>query len=168
MDTNRFKSITAGIQSIIFSIGLIVAGMWGVYEFYATYYESLDLSIDATQVKDLGDGELVISIKLLIKNDGKRKIAIPLSDESIIVSRVLFDNKGRISKTDERFTTGIASFAYHDKLSTTNLITSLPNSDKIIHFLVRVHKSGPYLIEFLSDDKSDSNYWFANTYVVVK
>ena len=170
MSTQNFKDISAAIQSMVVSIGLIIAAGWAAYEFTANRYDSLDLNIDAKQIA-VQDDKYVVSIKLHAKNDGNEELRVPLNEHSIVLSLADFLDSGVLKKSDYQVRSSLYSFAFprleQGTAAPSGSITVQPGADKTFQYLVKVSKPGLYLVEFISPAESELFYWGAQTYVYI-
>ncbi len=167
MDTDSFEKLTNGIKNIIFSIGLICAGLWAVYEFSVKHYESLDLQISASKIGQ-ENKKYLIAVKLKIRNDGNRSINIGLNEKSIIATKIKFDEIGKIKRTGKTISTAMYTFrdSTGEEMRWLKSLEVSPNSDRELEYILAIKEPGTYLIELNSLYKS-TRYWAANTYFVV-
>jgi hypothetical protein len=162
----QFKNFTSGIQSIVFSIGLIFAGIWAVYEFKAKLYDSLDLSLTSRQVESTSFGYLV-EVKLHIQNDGSNQIIMKLGDEGLAITKIKFDMEDKIVPSGETRFIGSYRFKKDKPMNYLNNLIIDPNSDKQILFLFPIREEGVYLIN-LHSTRPDGDAWITDDFIVIK
>jgi len=167
LDSEKFNNFAAGIQSIVFSIGLVCAGIWGIYQFNSNKYKSLDLELTASQIKSSKDNKPVIWAQLKLQNDGNTSVVLPLGTRSLIANRIEFKENGDI-KSKSKLTTSNYSFIFDESISSSDELIIDTNSNKKLDFLFQANQIGIYMIEFRSYDKTNNAYWTASTVIDVK
>lgn len=168
MDSEKFKNLSAGVQSIVFSVGLVCAGIWGLYEFNITKYESIDLQLTASQIKKSNGKKPIISVTITLQNDGNLPVTLPLGERSVIATKIEFEQSGNLKKTGETNATSLYSFVKNESLEISGKIVVSPNSNRKLDFLLQVNEPGMYLIELKSYDERRKLFLTAGTYINVE
>jgi hypothetical protein len=161
----RFKNVTAGIQSIALAVAVAVGGIWTIYTFSilgtrekaraeidkdkADFEKAkveqerqansgLDIAINAKQEQLAGDKGYYISALVKITNKGLRNRFIDFSEPPLSVTKVEFDENGNSS----------LSFLFDQKNILSDSIVLRTGTTVDYPFLVKVPEKGFYMISF--------------------
>jgi hypothetical protein len=192
IDHERFKDVTAGVQSIVLTLGVIIGGIWTIYTFSALgnvekakaelfKQAVIDTEIEAKQESLGPEPGFYISINIKLTNRGNRNTYFDFTRTTLKVFRVGFEESG--GKGSEAGT------------QIEEFLQVLPGSEGMVlrtggtvsrPLFVKVPMAGLYLITFevpVSDTdmqvykesggkenegKADKPVWAAFNYVLVK
>lgn len=192
----HFKNISAGIQSIILSIAVIIGGVWGFYKFNAQlnienararleklkreiHQQSvLEISIEANQLVTQASDDLLILGKVIVCNRGDRNTTLKFDTENgpVLASLIELPHEGGI-KFHQTYRAEIYG---RPGEPAAGKISLAKNTDQM-QFLVRVDKPGLYLLTFISsrlgadaetaaaaDSDAEEFLWHAAAFLEVK
>lgn len=99
-DYDKFKNVTAGIQSLVVSIALAIGGIWTIYTFgLLEDVESVNLVIEAQQIAvPLGNRPAVLVI-VTAENNGSRSVTLDLSQEPLLIQKLVTHESGKLVAT---------------------------------------------------------------------
>jgi hypothetical protein len=164
----RFKNLTAGIQSIVLAVAVAVGGIWTVYTFSilgtrekakaeidkdkADFDKAkveqerqenfgLDITIDAKQEQLAGDKGYYISALVKITNKGMRNRFIDFSKPPLNIAKVEFDENGNSS----------LYYLLDQKNILSNSIVLRTGTTVDYPLLVKVPEKGFYIVSFVVD-----------------
>ncbi|MEW8492475.1 MAG: hypothetical protein AB2604_01620 [Candidatus Thiodiazotropha taylori] len=161
-DHEKAKNVAATIQSIVLSLAVIIGGGWSAWEFYKlrTVEKAklqldvlektreqkaiLNISLDAKK-KDLKDGKKYIEVNVRIENKGLRDAYLDYSKPVLRVTKVSFDDDGKIKFTNKR-----QSYIY---MPGGHIPNALSRSSETLEYpiMVQLEESGTYLLRFVVD-----------------
>ena len=111
-DPERFQKIASGVQAVLVSVAVVIGGGWTLYTFNSQLQvenaqaqvrklkreieaePKIEISLDLRQVASLARGKYVLSGLVTLKNVGNATTALFLTDDSITIFRVAFNEKG--------------------------------------------------------------------------
>lgn len=166
-EPERFQKISAGIQSIVITLAVVIGGIWTLYVFNSqlqvenahAQLQKLKRELNSqpnievlvqTETIQIPETEIrYITGDFKFRNSGTRNTVIKLSAKPIMLSKVSIDIKGDINlnKLYE-----VSSYSAHDLR--IRELTVYPNMESLLPFIVRVDKPGLYFISVVSN-KSD-------------
>lgn len=167
MNSEEFKNMTGGIQSVVFSLGLICAGAWAIYEFYTDKYETLDIKLSLSQIEISENDKYIIAADLILKNVGHKKVTVPLGENSLTATNILFDHNGTINQNVKTVSTRAYTFSPTGETIYFDAIDLSPEGDSSVQFFLSLDSPGLYFVEFKSHDVRRDIWWVATSYISV-
>ncbi len=181
----KFKDISAGIQSLIVSLAIIIGGVWTVYRFAAIdRSNSLDLSIEAEYRYVETDNKPSLIVKIIANNNGGTYLHLNVSNAPLVIQKLALNNKGEYVATRTYKPTYRSAYDVNDKSLSWTSQSVQPKSKKVLPFFQHLDESGIYFIKFMApDDISDNilrrfvnfilgidrgTHWVTSTYTEVK
>lgn len=113
MESETFKNLAEGIQSIIIVVGLIAGGIWTFRNFNLLHarkiaqsqlkelekrleeWGEIETEVIARQIESVNANEFLIVASVEFKNTGTREVRLDFSKRPCSISEVIFDNSGQ-------------------------------------------------------------------------
>lgn len=168
MNMEKFKSLTASVQYLVVSLGLLAAGLWAIFEFNVNRHESLNLGLSAIQIESYKNHKYLISVELSARNDGNKALELSLGDDSLAITRVDFSEAGNVTRAGKTMFIKPYGFFLPQKAAVLQNMKVQPHSDKKFTFLASLEEPGIYLVELNSHHSHEDRYHIANTYLHVR
>ncbi len=181
-DYEKFKNIASGIQSIIFSIAVIIGGGWTAYSFWALgsvekarleiekeKYKRpvLDINIDIKLIKSFMLGSKggqpsvqkpCMHVVVSVTNKGNYPSVLDFTKDTLFVCQMLSDTKGTQLLTNKSSynVADVTRILFKEKIRAGN--------QQQYHYLVELKGWGPYMVEFrVQDAFSEENDLWSNS-----
>lgn len=146
----KFRNITAGIQSLFLSLAIAIGGAWAAYRFALLEdVVSLDIAIEAQQITSPHSESPTLLVEVSISNKGSRHITLDLKHDPLLIQRITrHDTKELIAARSWR------PQVYWDLDDDQRFYRSLttqsaqPGTTKIISFVQELDGPGLYFIRF--------------------
>ena len=149
-DHEKFKNAAAGIQSLVVSVAVLVGGGWTAYTFgFLQDTVSLDLRIEAEQFGRGPDQDTSLLVKVVAKNNGTRYVELDLSQQPLIVQKVVAHESGKLLATSKW-----TPMYYSELLDNPGTFAIYrtqgvePGATKVISSLQRLDGPGIYFMRF--------------------
>ena len=174
MNLQQFKDVSAGIQSVVVALAVLIGGVWTLYTFQslrsadearAKVATSMSISISSRQVKGSQSKQFGLAFEVLLENTGGQDITVDLTRPPLTLTAVSSNSEGkpvpkRSYNASPMYAPGTADFR------------SVPvqgvqvKSKKTISFYVEVDQPGTYFAAFSVPESKGSN-WSATKLVEV-
>jgi hypothetical protein len=167
----RFNNVAAGVQSIVVSVAVLVAGAWAVYVYLVLQQPvaegqlrdlrlktalqgMLDLTLQARQLRDVSQrpivdesGQMYVVIEVVVKNVGNKPVSFPLHPQDSGLHVALVKSGGTGDDYDNA-----AQQSHRDPTQTPPMrdteIGVEPNGIERLTYLVKVRQPGVYCAVF--------------------
>ena len=166
MDSETFKNIAAGVQSIVVSGGLIAAGGWAIWNFKLLNtrktaqaqlneiekrlkeWGEIRASVEAWQIDGLKQDEYIVAVKMKFENTGNRYVKVVYPDHVCSAAEIDFNQEQQIIFKKIYYVDSVA-IGWAGELvpmkSTASFIE--PNGTNIISAIFKVDNPGTYIIQ---------------------
>lgn len=163
MDHERFKDISAGIQSIVLSIAVVAGGIWTAYTFgvlrsveeakaklESLTAPSLSIIIDTERVKGGSANRIGLIVRVKVENTGGQNVDLDLRDRRetpLKLALVELGNDGHLYAKKSYQPTNYMDI--RDKsFDMTGVQAVQIKSKKILSYFVEVDAPGIYFVRF--------------------
>lgn len=165
MDHERFNNISAGIQSIVISIAVIVGGIWSAYTFKSLLsiekaeaeltaaqkaikgIPSLDVSLEIKQFRKLSGKKTGVLVEVKLQNTGSRYVTLDLTSDALSATELAVSDQGilySLGKIIANYCPGVEMSGPY-----TGNVQGIPiGSTRIVPYYFETDRRGIYLIEF--------------------
>lgn len=162
MDHERFKDISAGIQSIVVAVAIVIGGVWTAYTFgvlrsveeakakiESLTAPSLSISIDTERVKSISTNRIGLIVRVRVENTGGQHVNLDLLQNPLKLVLVQAGNDGYLhaKKTYQPpLYRDIHSSSYDVSAAQTVEI----RSKKTLSYFLEVEEPGLYFVRFMA------------------
>ncbi|WP_148282298.1 hypothetical protein [Corallococcus coralloides] len=164
MDHEKFKNVANGIQSLVFAVGAVVTAGWAIFTFTALGSQNkaaaeqleleqrirqepmLQIELSMQQSPALVEDQL-LRISAVLRNEGKRTLAIGLMDGPLTMVRVDVTG-GHMKVLSSPLNMQNIKIESNGQLTSIEQRILRPGQSRTIPFAVRVSEPGDYLIQF--------------------
>jgi hypothetical protein len=160
MDHERFKALSAGIQSIVLSIAVLFGGGWSAYTFWrlqsveeakakleSLTAPSLSITIDTERVKGGSVNRIGLIVRVKVENTGGQGLYLDLRQRPLKLALVEPGKDGHLYAKKS-----YQAIDYMDIRETSHDETALQDiqikSRKILSYFVEVEAPGIYFVRF--------------------
>ena len=165
-NSKKFQEIASGLQSLVFTAGLLCAGGWALYIFSYNQNSSLELSLDVESSLDENGGHYA-AIELSIANSGNRAVRLDVSKSKLRVTKVSIGERGMIHSHSDIYSASqfYPLLSEFEKISFEETIP--PNSKRKNALITKSLQPGLYYFEFYSSYEGEPFYWYTSSHAKI-